>query len=1150
MNAVRRDQDVRQNEDHRSPLLRLRLFGGFRADRDGGPELPRRWPRPSAQTLVKLLAVVPGHSLHREQVLEICWPNATPQAAASSLRVALHAARHALEPEIAPRAASSYLISDGTLLRLDPHRVWIDADEAERLSADALAGTGAGTGVDALAAALAAYGGGELLPEDRYAPWAEQRRDEVAALRRRVLLALSEKRLAAGAYEDAADAARRVLADAPAEERAHQLLMGACLEQGLHTQAVRQYELCRDTLAAELGIVPGPETERLRLLAVRSTTGARPQPAATTGTALPAAVRAAADGTLHGREELLREVLTATRRPVVLLSGEAGIGKTRMAAQAARRLAETGTTVLWGAAHDAEGRMPYGPFVEALDGWLARRAPAERARIGGACPELAPLLPSLRPVTGPAPAIGADLPLMGSEGADIERARLFHGIERLLAEIGQDGGVVVVLDDLHAADTGTYHLLARVARRVSEEGEGFRCRFLVTCRDDEPTPETDLLRVEELIRTGLALRIAVPRLGRRDALALVQDVRARLGLQDDDRETDRVWRLSLGNPLFTVELAHARSEDRDEGSGAPPAPQGVRHLVAQRLLRLGAPARRMAEVVAAAGGTAPLTEVLDVARDGLHPPLSAAEATAALEEAVTASLLTEQQVTAAGRTVTGLAFRHPLLRLTCYDLLTRLRARGLHAVWAEALLRHRPDDVDALARHLLRAEDDRAADYLRRAAERAAALYANEAAEGYYRALTPLVVADPRSAAGVGLDHGVLLQRMSRYEAACEVLRAALDAADRAGAADTAVAIAARLAEALNREGRQEEALETLDAWSPGPSTPSDAVAAHRLARSVLLFVAGRHVEAVEAAAASEEAAAEVPGRTGRRALGRALAQQAAALGMVHRLRESQGVAERALSHATAGGDLEGETLVLSILRENARRMGRLSEAVSYGERAIRLADRVGSPEAGAFERTNLAELYLLLGQDAEAEEFAVAAERTAREHAPRTLPYALTVLARTRMAGNPEEARAFLASGEEWAGRTGDRQALSEVRLASAELALRDGRPDSALELLGRIPATPRAACLKGWALLRTGRHEEAVALMEREASSAGEAGQQLLAVEATAVLALALGLSGDADRAASAFAEARARAEALPYPSGLARVRAAREALLAARS
>ncbi|MFF0429465.1 ATP-binding protein [Streptomyces sp. NPDC004520] len=1136
------DANVHRNTQHLAPLVRLHLFGGFRAERDGGPQLPRRWSRPSAQILVKLLAVTPNHSLHRGQIQEACWPDATQQAATNSLRVALHAARHALEPELAPRASSSYLLSDGSMLRLHPRHVWIDTDEAEALSLAALASPSSEA---ALTAALAAYTG-EFLPEDRYTAWAGPCRDRLAESRLGVLLALAGNRLASGRHEAAAATARQALAAFPAEERAHQLLMSASLGQGLRTQAVRQYELCREALSEELGIEPSPETERLRALAVRTATIPAPRSEGHPADMLPAPARAAAREPLYGRDELLARLLAHGDHPVMLLSGEAGLGKTRLAGHAARRLAESGVVVLWGATHEAEGHTPYGPFVEALDGWLVRRPPHERARLAADCPELAPLLPSLRPVmAAPVPPPDGD---SATEGALGERTRLFHAVEHLLTVIAGDNGVIVVLDDLHAADAGTFHLLTRLARRRVENGTP-HCRFLVTCRDDEPAPAADPLHLERLVGSGLARRVAVPRLARTDSDAVVRDTLAGLGRPVDGERLEHIWRLSLGNPLFAVELANARAPQQNDDPADPPAPVGVRQLVADRLARVAPDVRRMTEVVAVAGGAAPLAEVLDVARHGLHPPLTEAEASAALESAVGASLLDEQRITAAGRTTTGLTFRHPLLRRTCYELLTRLRSRQLHAAWGEAVLRHRPHDVDAVASHLWRAEDPRAADHLRPAAERAAALYANEAADTYYRRLLPLIADDPSLAAEVGLDHGTVLHRMSRYEEAADVLRTALDAARRAGDADASVTITARLAEALVRMGRHEEARLALDASRPGPGTAADAVASHRLAQAISLFAEGRHAEAVKPATVSARAAARLAGRSGSRALARALAQQAAALGMVHRLPEAQEVAQEALRHAVAGEDPAVQAIVLSILRENCRRTGRLTEALAHGEAAARLADRVGSPEAQSFERTNLAELHLLLDRVPEAEEFARAAIRTARQQAERTLPFACAALARILMTRQPDEARALLADGESVAERTGEQQALDEVMLAQAELALRTGRPGSALELLDRVTSSPRAACVRGWALIRTGRREQAAALLEAEAVRAQQAGQHLLVVETTTALALALGLCGESERSEAAFAAARDAAASLPYPLGLTRIRIAEEELTTSR-
>ncbi|MFD6150871.1 BTAD domain-containing putative transcriptional regulator [Streptomyces sp. NPDC060243] len=263
-----------------APPLRVRLLGGFSVTRDGGAPSAQRWARPSARTLVKLLAVAPGHRLHREEVMSVCWPEADARAAAGSLRVALHAARHALEPELPPRAASSYLVADGALLSLAPGLVRVDADEAESAARAALR---LGR-MPELSAALGLFTG-ELLPEDRYAHWAAARRGQLALLRERLLLRLAEGHLDA-APERAAAFAQQVLAASPAEELAHRVLIDALLRQGLRRRAVHQYHVCREALDTELGVRPAPETERLH----RAALAAAPAPLPT-APPLPAPVR-------------------------------------------------------------------------------------------------------------------------------------------------------------------------------------------------------------------------------------------------------------------------------------------------------------------------------------------------------------------------------------------------------------------------------------------------------------------------------------------------------------------------------------------------------------------------------------------------------------------------------------------------------------------------------------------------------------------------------------------------------------------------------------------------------------------------------------------------------------------------------------------
>ncbi|GAA1363243.1 hypothetical protein GCM10009612_41460 [Streptomyces beijiangensis] len=1027
--------------------------------------------------------------------MDVCWPDADPSAAIGSLRVALHAARRALEPELAPRAASSYLSGEGALLRLDPQTVWIDADHAESLAERALGDGGSGP----LASALDAFTG-ELLPEDRYAPWAEARRERLGSLRERVLLGLAEAHLAEGAPEEAGAAAEQVLVTSPAEEQAHQVLIEAYVRQGLRRKAVRQYHLCREALDAELGVRPGPETERLHQSAL-SAAAPLPRPSAPV---LPAAIRNPAPAPLRGRDDVLRALLSPDAPPVQLLTGEAGLGKTRLVGEAARRAAAEGTTVLWGAGHDAEGHTPYGAFAEALDGWLADRPPAERARAGAEYPELASLLPSLGRVRS-----------LADRSPEEERDRLFRATAGLLGELADQHPVLVVLDDLHAADAGSFQLLSHLARRAADAGSPWR--FAVTCREEELT-ETDPRRagLAALVRQGLARRVELTRLDRTACLAVAADV---------GTATDRVWELSLGNPLFAVELARSPGEST--------APDTVRQLVAERLGRVDPVARRLIEALSASGGEASLSEVLDVAEHGLR--LSGAEAADALEAAIGASLVVERQVVVSGRPVAGLAFRHPLVRLTCYEQLSTVRRRQLHSAFAEAVLRHRPDAVDALASHFARADDRRAAEYLRRAAERAAALYANDTADRYYRDLVARLDVD---AARARLAHSHVLRRMGNFAEAAAALREALAEFGRRGERDDEVLAAGHLAETLVKARTPLFGMEVLRAYPPGPDTAAEPAATHHTALSVVFFVQGQYEEGYAAAVQALEAARGMTGLSGQGLAARAFAMQASNLALAGRFGEARAAADKALAPAEAYGDPTLLTSVLSILRENARRGGRLREAIATGRRALELAERSGDPTATAFERANLAELHLLVEEFDEALTLAEESVQGAESHGEWCLAYALAALARVRMrTGGEAEAAVLLERAEKAAAERNDRQAHHEARTARIELALRERDPEEALRLLD-ADDSDGSPLLAAWAHVSAGRHEESERIAAAEAERAARAGERITEIEVRVVHALALARLGRAAEATAALALAEEPARTLPYPVGLRHV------------
>lgn len=206
------------------------MLGAFGVVIDGRPVQDDAWKRTKAAGLVKILALAEGHRLHKDVVADLLWPDLSAQAAASNLRKAMHFARAALGSPGAVRA-------HGDLLVLLPGAdVSIDA---ERFEVDGRAALASSAGV---AEALALYRG-DLLPDDRFAVWAEDPRDRLRTLYLRLLKA-------AARWDDV------VKAD-PADEEAHRALMVRALDAGDRQGAIRQFErLCR-RLRADLGV--GPE---------------------------------------------------------------------------------------------------------------------------------------------------------------------------------------------------------------------------------------------------------------------------------------------------------------------------------------------------------------------------------------------------------------------------------------------------------------------------------------------------------------------------------------------------------------------------------------------------------------------------------------------------------------------------------------------------------------------------------------------------------------------------------------------------------------------------------------------------------------------------------------------------------------------------
>ena len=308
------------------------MLGGFAVRVGDTAVAPAVWRQRRAAAIVKLLALEPGHRLHREQLIELLWAELDPESAANNLRVALHHARRGLEAAGAP--PGHFLVRAGETLLLGPPEA-VETDVASFSQALTLAWQRADPDV---AEAAAARYGGELLPEDPYDEWAAARRE---GLRTSYVTLLARL---AGLYEAQGDLTRalvtreRALAVDPLDESAHVALMRLQVQLGEPGRALAQYAHLEALLAQELGTAPERETRALAgvIRQRRLSPVPAPAPVADQGIAAGARLPAAVDA-LVGRERELAELarLLAGER-LVTLTGPGGIGKTRLAQEAAR----------------------------------------------------------------------------------------------------------------------------------------------------------------------------------------------------------------------------------------------------------------------------------------------------------------------------------------------------------------------------------------------------------------------------------------------------------------------------------------------------------------------------------------------------------------------------------------------------------------------------------------------------------------------------------------------------------------------------------------------------------------------------------------------------------------------------------------------
>jgi DNA-binding CsgD family transcriptional regulator/tetratricopeptide (TPR) repeat protein len=505
-------------------------------------------------------------------------------------------------------------------------------------------------------------------------------------------------------------------------------------------------------------------------------------------------------------------------RRVVVVGGEPGSGKSRLAREFAAQAAAEGAFALYGAC-DAVVQTPYGPFVEALDHLARVTDPDElRSALGPGGGELGRLLPDLSARVG-------ELPAPVPAEPDTERHRLHTAVTDLLTGIGRRRPILLVVEDGHWADAPTLLLLRHLARGASSA----RLLVLATFRDtDADVPErlaetlADLRRSEDVVRLRLTGLTAdeVAEFVRR---AVVGDtVDEPLGLEPAAGPAElahTISDLTQGNPFLVCELWRALVEtgavevvDRAIRLARPPAqlatPESVREVVNQRLSRLAPQTAELLELAATAG---PEFE-FDVLRGAAG--LEESALTAALEEGVASGMIEE-----APSARLGYRFTHELVRRALYDRLTAVRRAELHLRIGEALEaadeRSRRRLAD-LAHHFAATAPlggaSRGIDYNLMAARAATDALAFDEAAAHLRTALDLGIEDPTRRAEVFLDLGLANHRAGTALDALAAFRSAAEIARTLGDAELLARAAIGYEDACWRPGIVDEgAVELLE---------------------------------------------------------------------------------------------------------------------------------------------------------------------------------------------------------------------------------------------------------------------------------------------------------------------------------------------------
>jgi DNA-binding SARP family transcriptional activator len=754
-------------------VLRLYLLGQFRLEQRGSGQnsAVSEWEAvsdPSLQhqrvrALLSCLASAPNRKLAREQVIYMLWPELDQETASHRLDRAVHSLRQVFEPGRSRPATSTLLLTEHQTLALaDQTQFWIDADAFENLVVQARATNDPGQIEQLLEEASQLYTG-DFLPDDRQIEWVQSRRESLRRGWISLLLELADLRITREATSGAIDVLDRLLAVDSANEAAVQRLVVLLAQMGRRGESIQAYQRFASVLKQDYKIAPLPETRTLYEAILRGSTDVslphtRPIASADLLSTPPSTPAIVPDhmyiGRIHqsplvGREDEITRLnnflqiteqtrrlrltgpkksslpapmsLDTQRRPqCIMLMGDVGMGKTRLAEEGAREAKRRNWALAWCRAYVQESNVPYRLWTETLRKAMTQglwqrqevtRRPLIYQPLRSLLPELQDLLPQSLQVMPPPP--------------EQEQLRLWESTRALLSTICENTTLLIVLDDLQWADSSSCELLTYLVRQM----RGQPIMFLCTCRDTE-LPANHHLRplMTDLQREQAIELLPVKPLSDEQIRTLVSHL--------PEPVVKSISTRASGNPFFAEELARGvASGDLADFDPTNPEtlPETISAVLDLRLARITPQCQRLLERGAVLGGEFKFETICAMASGGVQADEDVI--LDLLEEALQAGMLTEE---GSGMQITY-HFWHPLLFTYLYEHLSAARRASLHRRAAQVLQEYYADNeaegAGDIADHYFKGGGTPAqvAHYAELAADRAYSLSAYPSAEKYYR---------------------------------------------------------------------------------------------------------------------------------------------------------------------------------------------------------------------------------------------------------------------------------------------------------------------------------------------------------------------------------------------------------------------------------